>query len=1420
MSYIAANYIYLRIILLINELKNTIMIKKVKLIGAFMLLSSCVFAQTGFLHFSQNEMTFQTKMPVRTVEEKGTNKLILEYQFPGALVSQQTENGINFQNIFIEGFSHLKEVGKPALPSHTDIIALPKGIQSVSIKVLSYEKKEYDGYMVYPALQPASDRWGDPEPEFEMDTEFYNSDIFYPEASIKLVEINKIRGMNIAFIQICPVHFNPIQQKIIVYSKIKYKIVFKADGDFIDRKSSISFLKSMPNFILNDLTIKNEINLLEQNRSRSESLRGESKNYIIITHSKYKQAADSLAHWKMQLGYKVEIISKAFWTAEDVRKEIKTRYDDWNPKPDYFVIIGDNEDVPGDKITAPSNNDFHTDLYFACMDGEGDYVPDIAHGRISVSYAGEANILMQKIINYERKPYVDTDFYNTGLNCAQYQDDNKNGYADRRFSLTSENVKDYMENEIGIEVNRVYAADPEVIPRYWNNTYYADGEPLDSSLLKPGFAWDGTNTDIAGYINSGTFYVLHRDHGYAGGTGWHMPQFKTDAVKSLLNNGNKLPVVFSINCNTGEFQLPECFAEAFLRKPSGGAAGIFAAAYISYSGYNDALTMGFFDAIWSNPGLIPDFTGSQGIKNPNVTPHEDIFTMGDVLNQGLLRMVETWGTSKYTFELFHYFGDPAMRIITENPQPINNASHNDTIVCNSTFFDITNCSIADGLVTLVVDGELIAMDTLDNGNVTLNFPAIAGDLAYLTISKHNYIPYVALIPIIGGCPKSRFESSSTNYCVDNPILFTNKSSGNINSFLWDFGEGANPATATTEGPHQINYATAGIKTISLKTTGPAGTSEWEMEIDINENCEFFNPYSGSATITNCTGVLYDNGGTGLYSNNTDGSITIAPPKASSITLVFKHFDFELDYDSLLIYDGPNKYAPLIGSYTGFDLPNGGIITSSASSITLRQMTDPGLQKSGYELLFYCNESNAAPISNFFASTQESCNGLIYFTDMSRNAPDNWLWNFGDGHTSTDKNPVHTYSENGMYTVQLKSWNSYGADSFIRTDYISVSFPEAPYVVNGSSCGNGIVELQAIGQGTVEWYDSLANGELLGKGNYFKTPYLLETTTYYAQINERSYKIGPENNTMGTGGIFSYTNEHGVIFTAHKPLFLHSVYVYASGGKNRTIELKDANDVVLSSKIVFIEGGESRIDLDIEIPVGSGLKLVSANGCDLYRNRSGAIYPYEIPGIISITGSTAAQAGYYYFFYDWDISEKEECLSERIPVIAHIHQSQAIADFDMIDSGLYYRFINTSTDVNHFRWDFGDGQIDTMNYHCDHKYQESGDFEVTLTVDNGCGSDSLTKNMTVVNALDELKLKNDISLYPNPNNGNFVLVIERNDYEFLRISDMNGKLVYESKINSLRMVNPYSIESGIDANGMYLIQLISKNEVFQKLFMVE
>ncbi|MBS3772457.1 MAG: PKD domain-containing protein, partial [Bacteroidales bacterium] len=62
---------------------------------------------------------------------------------------------------------------------------------------------------------------------------------------------------------------------------------------------------------------------------------------------------------------------------------------------------------------------------------------------------------------------------------------------------------------------------------------------------------------------------------------------------------------------------------------------------------------------------------------------------------------------------------------------------------------------------------------------------------------------------------------------------------------------------------------------------------------------------------------------------------------------------------------------------------------------------------------------------------------VHFTDESDGKPNSWSWDFGDGNTSNEEEPSHTYSSEGSYTVELTVANECGEDTEMKTDYIDV-----------------------------------------------------------------------------------------------------------------------------------------------------------------------------------------------------------------------------------------------------------------------------------------------------------------------------------------------------------------------------------------------
>jgi PKD repeat protein len=567
------------------------------------------------------------------------------------------------------------------------------------------------------------------------------------------------------------------------------------------------------------------------------------------------------------------------------------------------------------------------------------------------------------------------------------------------------------------------------------------------------------------------------------------------------------------------------------------------------------------------------------------------------------------------------------------------------------------------------------------------------------------------------------------------------------------------------------------------------------------------PPSGGLTVTSCTGNIFDQGGTSDYSNNTNVTTTIAPSGATSVTLTFTSFGYESGYDYLKIYNGNSTNAPLIGSYDGNSLPNGGSITANSGSITLQQITDGMVTDIGFSASWQCVAASVPPVSDFIADDTSSCQGVVKFTDFSTNGPTSWLWEFGDGNTSNQKNPVHTYANNGYYDVKLTATNSYGNNSITKNAYIHVNKPSTPYAPNKARCNSGTLQLYASGDALIKWYSSSSSQTVLDTGFNFTTPNLTQSTSYWVENVQPSPtlnagkpdKSGPGNNLNA---------KQSLIFDVYKTIILDSVTVYANSAGSRTITLKTSNGTTLYTKTVSVINGETQVYLGFTINPGTDYALESK---DLFRNNSGVNYPYDVSGLLSIKRSSASSnpLSYYYYFYDWKI-RKEACASNRVEVYAYINNAAPTANFVLTNNDPYVDFADQSTNPGACSWNFGDGGGSTLAQST-HLYLQNGTYSVTLNVNNGCGSDTKTKTITIGNAtsIEKATEKSNIKLYPNPTSGRFTIDLGANsEYKLISIYDFMGKLVIQQQIDP--SVQKLQMNANQLSSGMYLVRLSADN----------
>jgi uncharacterized protein (TIGR02145 family) len=226
-------------------------------------------------------------------------------------------------------------------------------------------------------------------------------------------------------------------------------------------------------------------------------------------------------------------------------------------------------------------------------------------------------------------------------------------------------------------------------------------------------------------------------------------------------------------------------------------------------------------------------------------------------------------------------------------------------------------------------------------------------------------------------------------------------------------------------------------------------------------------------------------------------------------------------------------------------------------------------------------SGTVPVANFTATPTSGTAPLtVNFTDQSANSPTSWQWNFGDGGTSTQQNPSHTYNKGGTYSVSLIVTNEYGSDVKPRTNYIVVSGGgDNPIADFTATPTNGSAPL------TVNFTDQSANKPASWQWDFGD--------------GETSTQQNPTH-TYNNGGTYSVTltvtNEYG------SDVKTRTNYIVVSGGSGDTFtDPRDGqtyNIVTIGSQTLFAE------NLNYETSNSWWYNNSSANG-DVY----GRIYTW-------------------------------------------------------------------------------------------------------------------------------------------------------------------------------------------------------------------
>jgi serine protease AprX len=127
-----------------------------------------------------------------------------------------------------------------------------------------------------------------------------------------------------------------------------------------------------------------------------------------------------------------------------------------------------------------------------------------------------------------------------------------------------------------------------------------------------------------------------------------------------------------------------------------------------------------------------------------------------------------------------------------------------------------------------------------------------------------------------------------------------------------------------------------------------------------------------------------------------------------------------------------------------DLQNPSYVYQNAGTFTV-SLTVTGPSGSDTETKADYITVNDVPVADFSGNPTSGCAPLtVSFSDLSSGGPTSWSWDFGDGGSSIEQNPVYTFQNEGTFTVALTASNACGSDAATKVGYIQVDPPCGAY----------------------------------------------------------------------------------------------------------------------------------------------------------------------------------------------------------------------------------------------------------------------------------------------------------------------------------------------------------------------------------------
>ena len=250
-----------------------------------------------------------------------------------------------------------------------------------------------------------------------------------------------------------------------------------------------------------------------------------------------------------------------------------------------------------------------------------------------------------------------------------------------------------------------------------------------------------------------------------------------------------------------------------------------------------------------------------------------------------------------------------------------------------------------------------------------------------------------------------------------------------------------------------------------------------------------------------------------------------------------------------------------------------------------------------------------------------------------------------------------------------------------------------------------------------WYDKDKN--FIGAGDQFTiSPALYPDSVFVRRFSKIRSNVGPPDNQIGPGGTFTNLNGQQMLFNVSSLITIDSMTVYPGSQGVVNVRFRTLSGAFINavSRTVNPASPGSAVTIEVDVTLPQGSYQVDAAGSsvsNLYRNTAGANYPYSsIGGALQITGNSY-DPGYYYYFYNWQISSIS-CASDyaKITIINDGPQLDLGADTAFCEGENFALDLIAGQSGFQYNWSTSETTpLITVS--------QPGVYEVTVTDNKGC-----------------------------------------------------------------------------------------------------